>query len=118
MMRSADLNRERHEAPGLAASENRFAPRRKGQTPALIYVEGAPDGVPCLIKDMSTTGAKLELQQKWTYPFKGTFGHMDHIRLVVRADRVMYDCKIIRCKDGVMGVKFTSMPKPIAKVVR
>ena len=49
---------------------------------------------------------------------KGTFGHMDHIRLVVRADRVMYDCKIIRCKDGVMGVKFTSMPKPIAKVVR
>jgi PilZ domain len=117
-MRSADLNRERHEALVLAASENRFAPRRKGQTPALIYVEGAPDGVPCLIKDMSTTGAKLELQQKWTYPFKGTFGHMDHIRLVVRADRVMYDCKIIRFKDGVMGVKFTSMPKPIAKVVR
>lgn len=117
-MRSADVDRQRDEAAVLTASENRFAPRRKGQTPALIYVEGAPDGVPCLIKDISTTGAKLELQQKWTYPFKGTFGHMDHVRLVVRADRVMYDCKIIRCKDGVMGVKFIAAPKPIAKVVR
>ncbi len=118
MMRLVEHSREKAAAALLSATENRFAPRRKGQTPALIYVEGAPDGVPCLIKDISTTGAKLELQQKWTYPFKGTFGHMDHIRLVVRADRVMYDCKIIRCKDGVMGVKFTSMPKPIAKVVR
>ena len=117
-MRSADVDRQRDEAPVLTASENRFAPRRKGQTPALIYVEGAPDGVPCLIKDISTTGATLELQQKWTYPINGTFGHMDHVRLVVRADRVMYDCKIIRCKDGVMGVKFIAAPKPIAKVVR
>ena len=100
------------------ASDNRFAPRRRAQTPALIYVEGAVDAVPCLIKDMSTTGAKLELLQKWTYPFKSTFGHMDRIRLVVRADRVMYDCKIIRRNDNEMGVKFTSMPKPIAKAVR
>ena len=89
-------------APQLA-DEGRFAPRRKGLTPALIYVEGAVDAVPCLIKDMSTTGAKLELQQKWTYPFKSTFGHMDRIRLVVRADRVMYDCKIVRRK-GVLFV--------------
>ena len=101
-----------------SASDNRFAPRRKGQTPALIYEEGAVDAVPCQIKDMSTTGARLELLQKWTYPFKSTFGHMDRIRLVVRADRVMYDCKIIRRKDNEMGVKFISMPKPIAKVVR
>ena len=99
-------------------SEHRFAPRRKGLTPAMIYAEDAVDGIPCLIKDMSTTGARLELQEKWTYPFKSTFGHMDRVRLVVRADRVMYDCKLIRRKDNEFGVKFTAPPKPIARVVR
>lgn len=118
MTRLVEHNRELAEAALLSASENRFAPRRRGQTPALIYVEGAVDGVPCLIKDMSTTGARLELKQKWTYPFKSTFGHMDRLRLVMRADRVMYDCKIVRCKDGVLGVKFIAAPRPIAKVVR
>ena len=99
-------------------SEHRFAPRRKGQIAAMIYAEDAVDGIPCLIKDMSTTGARIELQEKWTYPFKSTFGHMDRVRLVVRADRVMYDCKLIRRKDNEFGVKFTAPPKPIAKVVR
>ena len=117
-MRLVDRNPDSPEPGPLTQSEHRFAPRRKGLTPAVIYAEGADDGVPCLIKDMSTTGAKLELQEKWTYPFKSTFGHMDRVRLVVRADRVMYDCKLIRRKDNEFGVKFTAPPKPIAKIVR
>ena len=43
---------------------------------------------------------------------------MDRIRLVVRMDRVMYDCKIIRRGDTELGVKFASPAKPIAKAVR
>jgi hypothetical protein len=117
-MRLVDRNTDKPEPAALAQSEHRFAPRRKGQIPAMIYAEGAVDGIPCLIKDMSTTGAKLELQEKWTYPFKSTFGHMDRVRLVVRADRVMYDCKLIRRKDSEFGVKFTAPPMPIAKIVR
>lgn len=100
------------------ASEQRFAPRRKGMTPALIYFDGTTLSVPCMIKDMSTTGAKLELRSGWDNPFCAAESAMDRIRLVVRMDRVMYECRIIRRGETELGVKFTSAPKPITKVVR
>ena len=48
------------------AGENRFAPRRSSAIPAQIYFDGTVTSVPCLIKDMSTTGAKLELRTAGT----------------------------------------------------
>lgn len=119
VMAVTDLQRSKPGAAmSAAAGDHRFAPRRKGQTPALIYLEGAVESVPCLIKDMSTTGAKLELRSGWDNPFKSNVSHMDRIKLVVRMDKVMYDCKIIRRGETELGVKFTSMPKPLAKIVR
>lgn len=35
--------------------------------------------------------------------------------LVIRQDRVMYDCKIIRRSGTELGVKFLATPKPITK---
>lgn len=118
VMAVTDLQRSKIGAAASAAGENRFAPRRKGQTAALIYLEGAVGSVPCLITDMSTTGAKLQLRNGWDNPFKSNVSHMDRIKLVVRLDKVMYDCKIVRRGETELGVKFTSMPKPLAKIVR
>lgn len=117
-MRSTDVQRAKNPAVSVPGDENRFAPRRKGQTPALIYLEGAVESVPCMITDMSTTGAKLQLRSGWDNPFKSNVSHMDRIKLVVRMDKVMYDCKIVRRGETELGVKFTAMPKPIAKMVR
>ncbi len=100
------------------AGENRFAPRKGANIPAQIYFDGTVSSVPCLIRDMSTTGAKLELREGWDNPFKSEASEMSGIRLVVRQDRVMYDCKIVRRGETQLGVKFTSAPKPITKVVR
>jgi hypothetical protein len=100
------------------ASEKRFAPRRKGQTPALIYFDGTTLSVPCMIRDMSTTGARLELHSGWDNPFRSAESSLDRIRLVVRMDRVVYDCRIVRREEKELGVKFTSAPKPMAKAVR
>ncbi len=99
------------------AGDGRFAPRRAGQMPAQIYFDGTVTSVPCLIKDMSTTGAKLELKNGWDNPFRSNASDMDRIQLVVRMDRVMYDCRIIRRGDTELGVKFLSAPKPMSKVV-
>lgn len=100
------------------ASEQRFAPRRKGMTPALIYFDGTTLSVPCMIKDMSTTGAKLELRNGWDNPFRAAESALDRIRLVVRMDRVMYECKIVRRSETELGVKFTAAPKPMLKAAR
>lgn len=118
ILRAQDAHRAKSAAVEARGSEKRFAPRRKGMTPALIYFDGTTVSVPCLIKDMSSTGAKLELRNGWDNPFRSSASDMDRIRLVVRMDRVMYDCKIVRRGDTELGVKFASAPKPIAKVVR
>ncbi len=100
------------------SGDGRFAPRRAGQIPAQIYFDGTVTSVPCVIRDMSTTGAKLELKNGWDNPFRSNASDMDRIRLVVRMDRVMYDCKIIRRSDTELGVKFLAAPKPMTKAVR
>ena len=88
----------------------RFAPRRKGQMPAQIYFEGTVTTVPCVIRDMSTTGARLEIKDGWDTPFMSEVSSIDHIKLVVRMDRVVYECKIIRRANKEVGVKFVSPP--------
>ena len=86
--------------------------------PAQIYFDGTVVTVPCIIKDMSTTGARLELKDGWDNPFKSDASTMERIKLVVRMDRVMYECKIVRRAESELGVKFMSAPKPMTKVLR
>lgn len=98
--------------------DNRFAPRRASATYAQIYFDGTATSVPCVIRDMSTTGARLELRSGWDNPFRSGESEMDRIKLVVRMDRVMYDCRIVRRAETELGVKFVAAPKPMTKVVR
>ena len=84
----------------------------------MLYFEGTTTSMPCLIRDMSTTGAKLELKDGWDNPFKSAASQMDRVRLVIRMDRVMYDCKIMRRSETELGVKFVAAPKPMTKVIR
>jgi PilZ domain len=117
-MAMMELQRAKFSVPAMSAAENRFAPRRKGNIPALIHLSGAVESIPCIISDMSTTGAKLDLRNGWDNPFRSAASSMDRLTLVVRMDRVMYDCRIIRRGEKELGVKFLSAPRPIAKVVR
>lgn len=94
--------------------EKRFAPRRKDQTPGIVYLESSTGSFPCLVKDMSTVGAQLELREGWDNPFTSGVSLNDRIRLVVRMHRVVYPCKIVRRGEKVLGVKFTAAPTPIS----
>ena len=66
---------------------------------------------------MSTTGARLELKDGWDNPFKSEATQMERIKLVIRMDRVMYECKISRGLNE-LGVRFVAAPKPMTRVVR
>ena len=95
-------------------AEKRFAPRRKDHSPGIIYLESSTGSIPCLVKDMSTVGAQLELREGWDNPFTSGVSLNDRIRLVVRMHRVVYPCKIVRREEKVLGVKFTAAPLPIS----
>lgn len=116
--RRSGIAKPAQSAIAAKAGENRFAPRRNSSIPAQIYFDGTATSVPCMIRDMSTTGAKLQLREGWDNPFKSDVSEMERIKLVVRMDRVMYDCKIIRRSETELGVKFLAAPKPMAKTVR
>lgn len=117
-MRSQPICKPSTASASLAGAENRFAPRKSGRVPAVIFVDTEDDGATCIIKDMSATGARIELLDKWTHPYKSTRGHSDRIWLHVRAERMLYDCKIIRREPNGFGLKFVAPPQPIAKGLR
>jgi hypothetical protein len=103
--------------PLRADDDKRFAPRRASQTPALVTFDGAMESIPCFIRDMSTTGARLELRQGAANSF-ARWDDIDRVWVVVRSDRVMYDCKIVRRSDSELGVKFVAAPKAVTRFSR
>lgn len=119
-MRSIEriLSRSRAPEPEKpVAEEKRFAPRRKAQTAAMVHLAGGTGSFPCMIRDMSTTGARLGLREGWDNPFSSGVSLNDRVQLVVRLDRVMYECKIVRRAARELGVKFVAAPKPLPKIV-
>jgi len=101
-----------------ADDDKRFAPRRAGRTPALVTFDGAHESIPCFIRDMSTTGARLEFRHDAGNPFLSKWNDVDRVWVVVRSDRVMYDCSIVRRSDTELGVKFMAAPKAITRISR
>lgn len=97
------------------AKNKRFAQRRKSALPGLVFPEGVNTSIPCLIVDMSTTGARLELKDGWDNPFRARGTDLSKLTLVIRHDKVAYDCKIVRCSEKSIGVKFLSSPRVIGK---
>jgi hypothetical protein len=104
----------RNTPPPLPRSEQRFAPRRRDKLPAFIYFEGGNQSLDCFVRDLSSTGARLEMGEGWDEAFSSSVRRLDQARLVIRHDRVIYDCLITRRGDAEIGVKFLSAAKPFA----
>lgn len=93
--------------------DKRWAGRRKTETPAMVYLEGSNAVIGCTVRDVSTTGAKIEMQENWK-SLLGSVRHLpEHLTLVIRHDRVAYDCRIVRRGERELGVRFLSAPRPI-----
>ena len=101
-------------------NDKRFAARKPDQTPGVLYFDNAVDPVACVIRDMSTTGARLELRGPWSdNPFQSKWRDVESVWLVVRSGKVMYDCRIVRRSETPeIGVRFGAAPKPFARAVR
>ncbi len=100
-----------------ADDDKRFAPRRQSQTPAVVTFDGAMETLPCLIRDMSATGARLEWRKAGN-PFVSKWPDIDRVWLMIRADRVMYDCKIVRRGDADIAVRFVAAPRAVTRFAR
>ena len=99
--------------------ESRFAPRRKRQLPAAIYFDGVSTGVRCTIIDVSTTGARIKLQKGWDATLRNTGGNAKRARLIDLAEKVTYECHVVRTTAEELGLRFAAPPiLPSAPVLR
>jgi hypothetical protein len=88
--------------------------------PPLLYLDGIVGAVPCMIVDISTTGARLHMKAGWDCAFKFAADQVKRVRLVERIEKVAYECQVIRRGDVNMAVKFTAPPvlPPLVAVKR
>ncbi|WP_298254332.1 PilZ domain-containing protein [Bradyrhizobium sp.] len=76
--------------------EGREAPRYRVKKPA--WIEHGGDKIACTVRDLSLTGASLEVSDPRNVPEKFT--------LVVPEDGLKIACQVIRRAEFRLGVKF------------
>jgi hypothetical protein len=103
--------------PAAAPSNQRKAPRKPTVTPAGVLHETIKVPLPCRIKDMSATGACLVFPQTVRAVFPDPDTLPNELTLVLRADRLEVDCVVVRRRGEELGVRFTSVHRPLRKIV-
>jgi hypothetical protein len=88
--------------------ERRFSRRRNAEARAYILAPSLIEPVACLVKDQSTTGARIRLDPS----IKDLTATLDEIpenfTLVLQLDRISLDCNVAWRREKSLGVRFTS----------
>lgn len=95
---------------GRSSAEKRFAPRRQRKLPAVLYAEGLGAGVRCHIVDLSSTGARICLAAGWDNAMHDTGREPQRVRVVELAEKVIYECWIVRRGETDAGLRFAAPP--------
>lgn len=118
----------RKPAATLADSERevlnkRWAKRKPASTPAKILFDGISTPFECVVRDISSTGAQVEMAKNKFNPDGSSDTVPNHFTLLIPLDRIAVDCLSMWRRGSRLGVKFTSMvralpqPKPLMRSV-
>lgn len=99
-------------AAGLNPDDRRFAGRRQRSLPAYILSDRLTAAVPCIVRDLSSTGSKLELVLGRDTPVTSVEGLTDTFVLYVMVDEVEMDCAVAWRRGSMIGVRFTGIARP------
>jgi PilZ domain len=105
-------------AAGPHAIERRWATRKPVATAGTILSHELSVPVPCVLRDISTTGARLELHVNEDNLLGPRIKLPSYFTLVMRVDRVEVDCAIVWRRSGELGVRFVATPRPSVRTGR
>jgi len=94
-----------------ATDERRFAQRKARSLPAYILSERLTVAVPCVVRDLSSTGAKLEIVLGRDTPISSAEGLPDRFVLYIMVDEVEMDCTIAWRRHRLAGVRFAGIAR-------
>lgn len=81
----------------MARADRRQFGRRQDNAHGWIVVEGRPR-VPCVVRDISDAGARIEVERPSWLPF--------HFKLVVESLRLVAECEVRHQQQTSVGVLF------------
>ncbi|MEZ5854160.1 MAG: PilZ domain-containing protein [Hyphomicrobiaceae bacterium] len=95
----------------VKTEDTRRSRRQSACIQGSINAERLSEAVPCVIRDLSATGARLEIVKGDRKAFTSEEWIPDRFMLAFRLERTEVDCEIIWQKGGVIGVRFLSLPR-------
>ena len=100
------------------SQDRRWARRKEVATGARILGDGLSIPLPCVVRDLSSTGARLELVKSDGNLIGGRAKLPSAFTLIMHMDRMEVDCAIAWRRSGIVGVRFISTPRPIGRAAR
>ena len=91
---------------GAGEEDKRQSPRRRTLKAAIIVFNDRHCSLPCAVRDLSETGARLTIDGSVTIP--------DNFELIVELDGLAVDCRVVRRKAHEIAVMFVSAPRKVA----
>lgn len=88
--------------------ERRFSRRRNAEARAYILAPSLLEPLACLVKDQSTTGARVRLDPKVKDAASVIEEIPENFTLVLQLDRISLDCNVAWRREKSLGVRFTS----------
>ena len=97
-------------------SQRRWAKRKPTHNSGQILFDGVTTPYACLVRDMSSTGAKIEMVRGKYNPDGGTDFLPNHFSLIMPLDRTRVECQSMWRRGSMVGARFlgavTHMPAP------
>ena len=92
--------------PASSADERRITQRRRIIKTGVIAYSGKHMTLPCVVRDLSDTGARLQVQDVRQIP--------DLFELLIELDGFHAECSVAWRENTQVGVSFTSSPDSFA----
>ena len=105
---------------GQKADDRRWAQRKPRSLPGLLLSDKLQSQVQCLVRDLSSTGGRIEIVPGRGGSVRSADELPAHFTLYMVTDEMEVDCEVMRREGAFVGVRFTSMSRlrPRQKAVR
>jgi hypothetical protein len=95
----------------------RWAKRKPANTPAKILFDGITTPFECTVRDISSTGAQIEMARTKFNPDGSPDTVPNHFTLLIPLDKIAVECQSMWRRGSKIGIRFTSMVRmlPVQK---
>ena len=98
-----------------AAKDGRWARRQNCRIAGELSHHTLPEPVTCVVRDTSSSGARLELSGNRGAFSAGAERIPDHVTLLMPMDRMQVECRVTWRKGNMIGVRYLSPARAVPK---